>query len=341
MKLAVLLDLNSPWSTQAGLQLAACAKQTHIVTIDTESSGERGGFIDPLGKALIETADSVHRLKAPFRSKLSYFALAPKLGAILKSCGCDLLLSLAGGWHGTLAYLSGFRPYVVYVVGSDVLLCRGLKRMLTVRVLRAAAMTFANGETLARKTQALCSRTRTRPLYLGIDTNRFVPANRSTTNVNIICTRRFEPLYNNQYLIDGLARLPRCRADVTTTFASYGELLPAAKEYARQRLSPQMFARMHFLGGTSLENLVERLASADIYVSLSWSDGTSISLLEAMACGAFPILSDIPQNREWIDPRGTTGSSCHSTSRTFSPRRSPPPSTPPGYALSQRRPIAI
>jgi glycosyltransferase involved in cell wall biosynthesis len=168
-------------------------------------------------------------------------------------------------------------------------------------------MTFANGETLARKTQALCSRTRTRPLYLGIDTNRFVPANRSTTNVNIICTRRFEPLYNNQYLIDGLARLPRCRADVTTTFASYGELLPAAKEYARQRLSPQMFARMHFLGGTSLENLVERLASADIYVSLSWSDGTSISLLEAMACGAFPILSDIPQNREWIDPARNNG----------------------------------
>jgi glycosyltransferase involved in cell wall biosynthesis len=29
-------------------------------------------------------------------------------------------------------------------------------------------------------------------------------------------------------------------------------------------------------------------------------DGTSVSLLEAMGSGAFPIVTDIPANREWI-----------------------------------------
>jgi len=37
-----------------------------------------------------------------------------------------------------------------------------------------------------------------------------------------------------------------------------------------------------------------------LYVSTSTSDSTSVSLLEAMAAGCFPIVSDIPANREWI-----------------------------------------
>jgi glycosyltransferase involved in cell wall biosynthesis len=41
---------------------------------------------------------------------------------------------------------------------------------------------------------------------------------------------------------------------------------------------------------------------ADLYVSASHSDGSSISLLEAMACGSPVLVSDIPGNREWVPP---------------------------------------
>ena len=46
------------------------------------------------------------------------------------------------------------------------------------------------------------------------------------------------------------------------------------------------------------------LASADIYVAATLSDGASISLLEAMASGLFPIVTDLPGNREWLTGDG-------------------------------------
>jgi glycosyltransferase involved in cell wall biosynthesis len=54
-------------------------------------------------------------------------------------------------------------------------------------------------------------------------------------------------------------------------------------------------------GALPHDKVLENLLSCDIYVSCSESDSTSVSLLEAMACGVFPIVSDIEGNREWID----------------------------------------
>ncbi len=50
----------------------------------------------------------------------------------------------------------------------------------------------------------------------------------------------------------------------------------------------------------SRERLAALLQHAAVMVSPSISDGTPNSLLEAMACGAFPVVSDIDSIREWI-----------------------------------------
>jgi glycosyltransferase involved in cell wall biosynthesis len=49
-----------------------------------------------------------------------------------------------------------------------------------------------------------------------------------------------------------------------------------------------------------LEN-VEVVARSAFYVSMTASDGASLSLMEAMAVGAIPIVSDIDPNREWVE----------------------------------------
>jgi glycosyltransferase involved in cell wall biosynthesis len=55
-----------------------------------------------------------------------------------------------------------------------------------------------------------------------------------------------------------------------------------------------------FLGRVPHDQMPNLLSQADIYVSTSLYDGTSVSLLEAMGSGAFPVVTDIPANREWI-----------------------------------------
>jgi glycosyltransferase involved in cell wall biosynthesis len=68
----------------------------------------------------------------------------------------------------------------------------------------------------------------------------------------------------------------------------------------RQAEGLNINSSVEFLGRMPHEEMPNLLSQADIYVSTSLHDGTSVSLLEAMASGAFPIVTDIPSNREWI-----------------------------------------
>jgi glycosyltransferase involved in cell wall biosynthesis len=61
-----------------------------------------------------------------------------------------------------------------------------------------------------------------------------------------------------------------------------------------------MSERVHFAGPVALEDLPTYYRAADLYLTASRSDGSSVSLLEAMACGLPAVVSDIPGNREWV-----------------------------------------
>ena len=65
-----------------------------------------------------------------------------------------------------------------------------------------------------------------------------------------------------------------------------------------KRLGVSEYVR--FVGLVPHAEIAKYLAAADIYVSTCFVDTTSVSLLEAMACGLAPIVTDILGNREWI-----------------------------------------
>jgi len=57
-----------------------------------------------------------------------------------------------------------------------------------------------------------------------------------------------------------------------------------------------------YLGGVAAQNeLPDYYQAADLYVSASYSDGSSVSLMEALASGLPVLVSEIPGNQEWIN----------------------------------------
>jgi glycosyltransferase involved in cell wall biosynthesis len=58
--------------------------------------------------------------------------------------------------------------------------------------------------------------------------------------------------------------------------------------------------RVNLVGQVSQRDLPRFYQMADLYISPSHVDGSSVSLMEALACGIPCLVSDIPANMEWV-----------------------------------------
>jgi glycosyltransferase involved in cell wall biosynthesis len=305
------MSVASPWSRDIALQVQRAGHEVHI--IDPRNS-EAMSYIcreDEFQQAAIvalrQSVAAIHSIQYDSRGRLGDVYLAWRLRRILREIRADVLSTLYGGTFAVAAYLSTFRPYAVYVVGSDILIGGKFKKSVSRVSLSAASIVFSNGRYLAQKTQEVAPRANIMPLYVGTDTVLFTPGVRNPSPITIVCSRGFLPIYNNELLIRALSLMSEDSPNYGTIFAGPGPDLEKARALADQVLSSKQRRNVQFLGGVSREALAKLLGEAHIYVSVSRSDGTSLSLMEALSCGAFPILSDIPANREWIDAEANNG----------------------------------
>jgi len=113
----------------------------------------------------------------------------------------------------------------------------------------------------------------------------------------VLSNRNLLPLYNISLLIRAIPKVIKEQPCTKFFIAGDGS---DRKDLEKEASSLNLGSSVQFLGRLPHEKMAELLSQADIYVSTSLSDGTSVSLLEAMGSGAFPIVTDIPANREWI-----------------------------------------
>jgi len=305
------MSLGVSWSREAALRLAELGHQVHAIDFESEVAGNylRGRHDITAGSVarLREHLEGIHIIPGEDTSQFRYLRYAPRLRKICKGISADILLSLWGGGFSMISYASGVRPYAVFVGGGDILRVSGIQKLISRHALHRAVVTLANGKYLGERTKVFAPKASVRSFYLGVDTDNFVPGAPPDSPVTIICTRGFLPVYNNGYLIEALGFLPASLPEFNVVFTSAGESLNETIALADRLLMPAMRQRVRFLNGVTDRQMREHLQSAHIYTSVARYDGTSISLLEAMSCGLFPILSDIPQNREWIDPKIRNG----------------------------------
>ena len=74
-------------------------------------------------------------------------------------------------------------------------------------------------------------------------------------------------------------------------------ILPKISDTGLERLKG-LYPHIEFLRQMAHKKVIDMLCRAKIYISATKSDGTSLSLLEAMAGGCMPVVSNIPANTE-------------------------------------------
>ena len=237
---------------------------------------------------------------APLPGAFRYPLAAPALRRELAAFSPEIVDAHYVPNYGLLGALSGRRPLSVCAWGSDLLLSGkrgGLRRARTRFVLRRADLVLADADNLAAAARELGAHApRVHTIAWGVSAARFHPRGTRVPG-RLLSTRMHESVYDLPTIIEGLAPLFRRHPHLTLDVAGDGGLRGEMERLAAAKLPA---GRYRFLGRLDPKALATALAEAEFYLSASLSDSTSVSLLEAMASGALPVVSDLAGNRDWV-----------------------------------------
>jgi L-malate glycosyltransferase len=115
----------------------------------------------------------------------------------------------------------------------------------------------------------------------------------------ILSLRAWEPLYGVDVVVKAFAMAAQECPELRLMLLGSGSQAGLVQSLL---LRNQLHDRVLLGGQVNNDTLPDYYHSADLYVSASHSDGSSVSLMEALASGLPALVSDIPGNREWIIP---------------------------------------
>ena len=249
----------------------------------------------------------VHSFAGPLaRGKAAFLLGIPSARRIISRLRPDVLHVFYATSYGLVASMIPGPPVVLSPMGSDLLISAETSRLFSTmvrRAIRRADAIFSVAPHMTRKLLAfgaLPSRIHTFPRGVDLERFPFMPRSRPSAQSVVLSNRKMEKVYNIEQLVRAaplvLARFPDVR------FVFYGD---GSQRGDLERLAASVGAgdSCSFRGAVDHDVVASTLDQADLYVSCSRSDGTSVSLLEAMASGLYPIVSDIEANRSWIRDR--------------------------------------
>jgi glycosyltransferase involved in cell wall biosynthesis len=255
---------------------------------------------------------------APLPGALRYPLAARSLAAALADFAPALVDAHFVPNYGLLGALAGRRPLTVNCWGSDLLTVRDPLRRARARwVLARADRVYVDAQNLAVAARGLgVEEARIAVVPWGVDLERWrfagdEAARRAARDAwpaawlaggrpqdpVVVSTRVLHPIYDVETLVRAWAHVARSLPRARCLIAGDGPRRGALEGLARAAGGG---AAVRFLGRLAPEELSALLAGADAYVSTSLSDSTSISLLEAMAAGAYPAVTAISGNLEWV-----------------------------------------
>jgi glycosyltransferase involved in cell wall biosynthesis len=115
----------------------------------------------------------------------------------------------------------------------------------------------------------------------------------------VVSCRAWAPDYGVETVVEAFRQAQEQESRLRLLLLGHGPLEPEI----RARLAG-LEGVVHAPGLVPEAELPAYFHAADVYLSATPSDGSSISLLQAMACGLPPVVADAPGNREWVQANG-------------------------------------
>ncbi|MBK6795187.1 MAG: glycosyltransferase family 4 protein [Anaerolineales bacterium] len=113
----------------------------------------------------------------------------------------------------------------------------------------------------------------------------------------LFCNRSWETRYGVDVLARAFVKVARQREDVRLILLGGGSQGANIRKIFQ---SGGVDEYVTYGGQISQTELPRWYHMADLYISPSHVDGSSVSLMEALACGLPCLVSDIPANKEWV-----------------------------------------
>lgn len=254
----------------------------------------------------------IHR---PDLAALNYWSFFRRILHFREVVGRERPDVIHAGWiqtSGLLAALSGFRPYVLMPWGSDIIhyaQTSWRNRLISRYAISNAAMITCDSayEKGLVVSQFHYPEHRVVVIPWDVDLQQLEEArgnsnggrdDRPEGQVVLLMNRIFRSEYDVRTFLECLPQvIARC-PDVRVLLLGDG---PQRSELEQLAQGLEIISHIRWEGYVDWETVIRSLASADIYVSTSRMDGSSSSLLEAMAMGLPVVVADIPGNREWIE----------------------------------------
>lgn len=209
---------------------------------------------------------------------------------------------IPAGWWGAL---SGYHPFVVTGWGSEVLIAPHLSKlnafMVKYTLSRADLITADSAHLIKTAVQFGAAENKSHVIRWGVDLRQFnlqvdkskiKKALKLDENPVVLSPRGLRPLYNIDTIINSiplvLDKIPNTKFIIKYGF---GEQEDELKNLDRNL---GVSDAVRFVGYVDYEEMPFYYASADVCVSVPSSESSPRSVFEAMACGAVPIVSDLP-----------------------------------------------
>jgi glycosyltransferase involved in cell wall biosynthesis len=289
MRICYLGDASSPHVRKFVEYFAKTGNEIHVVSLRKAKYRNATLYLIPR--------------RTPFED-VNYLLSFFWLRRIIKSIKPDIVHAHFLTSFGLLGALTGYHPFVVTAWGSDLLITPKrsfVYKWLLKFTLKKADLIFADAGFMKEEVlqyEASPEKVLIRPFGVNMEIfNSKTRVYEDRARYVILSMRTLIKNSNVDMIIKAMKILKEKGIDFVLNITNQG----TEEQYLRcMACDLGLDSQVNFLGFLKRGDVYRFFDSSDIYLSIPTSDGASVTLLEAMASGLFPIVSDIAANREWI-----------------------------------------